>query len=73
MIGVVLSNKDILLILYTLTLGKAFNSVPHVTLKEKFISYNYCQLTVGWITEFLTNRTQSLRVNLATSSAVSLV
>ena len=37
-------------------------------LKEKLLSYSYCQSIIGWITEFLTNRTQCLRVNQAASS-----
>ena len=51
---------------------KAFDSVPHVKLKEKLLSFKYCQLTVGWITEFLAQRIQRVRVNQAMSSAASV-
>ena len=52
---------------------KAFDSVPHVKLKEKLLSFKYCQLTVGWITEFLAYRTQRMRVNHALSNAASVM
>ena len=51
---------------------KAFDYVPHVKLKEKLLSFKYCQLIVGWITEFQAHRTQRVRVNYALSIAASM-
>ena len=51
---------------------KAFDSVPHVKLKSKLISYGYCCSTVSWICEFLSNRSQHVRVNQALSDAAGV-
>jgi hypothetical protein len=51
---------------------KAFDSVPHAKLRMKLKSYNYCDSTVNWISEFLSHRTQHVRVNQAKSSAADV-
>ena len=47
---------------------KAFDSVPHQRLINKLKGYNIDGQILKWITSFLTNRTQFVKINNSTSS-----
>ena len=52
---------------------KAFDSVPHRPLMQKLFSLNLNSFLSRWISDYLTNRTQQVVVDSATSSAIQVL
>ena len=52
---------------------KAFDTVPHELLKFKLHQYGLLKQVLIWISEFLSNRTQSVVVNGSASQSKSVV
>ena len=52
-------NVDVLL----LDFAKAFEKVPHGLLVQKLYSYGFRDPLLGWISDFLKDRTQTVRIN----------
>jgi hypothetical protein len=53
-----------------LDFSKAFDVISHSKLIHKLKSFNFCSLTVNWLSAFLTDRTQAVRCNSSLSSSV---
>ena len=51
---------------------KAFDSVPHNLVRTKLMQYNYCSRTINWVMQFLSDRTQYVRVNSSTSATAAV-
>ena len=52
---------------------KAFDTVPHELLKLKLHQYGISKQVLNWISEFLSNRTQSVVVNGSASQSKNVV
>ena len=66
------ANKEVVDVVY-LDFQKAFDTVPHARLIKKLNSYGIDGAILAWITEYLKDRTQIVRVNGESSSTAAVI
>jgi len=52
---------------------EAFDTIDHIILCEKLKQYNFSNLAVQWVQDYLTNRTQITKINESFSKIYSTV
>ena len=66
-------HSDLITILLMLDLSKAFDRVSHDILLDKLLAIGFSPQVIGWFSEYLSNRTQSVIIDNLTSSSLKIV